>query len=104
MSKKVALLAASFVLVAGAARSDDRLALLIPTLYGPTGLKVDSAAPITNPDGSISNHSAHFNSQFQTELTQFNISLAAQLPAIPLPSPASGFPYTLNPVLGVLYR
>lgn len=104
MSKMVALLAVSFVLVAGAAQSDDRLALLIPTIYGPAGLKVDSAALIINPDGSLSTHSAHFNSQFQTEFTQFNISLAAQLAAIPLPSPASGFTYSLDPGLGVVKR
>jgi hypothetical protein len=104
MSKKLVLLAASFVLVAVPARSDDRLAFLIPTLYGPTGLKVDSAALVTNPDGSLSTHSAHFNSQFQAEFTQFNISLAAQLAAIPLPSPASGFTYSLDPGLGVLKR
>ncbi len=104
MSKKVVLLAASCVLVATAARSDDRLAFLIPNLYGTAGLKVDSAALVTNPDGSLSTHSAHFNSAFQAEFTQFNISLASQLAAIPLPSPASGFTYSLDPGLGVLKR
>ncbi len=104
MSKKVVLLAASCVLVAATAQSDDRLAFLIPNLYGTAGLKVDSAALVTNPDGSLSTHSAHFNSAFQAEFTQFNISLASQLAAIPLPSPASGFTYSLDPSLGVLKR
>src|SRR5439155_9832213 len=48
--------------------------------------------------------SAPFNSQFQTEFTQFNVSLASQLAAIPLPSPASGFTYSRDPGLGVLKR
>ena len=60
---KVVLFAASCVLMAATARSDDRLAFFIPTLYGPQGLKVDSAALL--PSGET--HSAHFNSQFQTE-------------------------------------
>ena len=100
MSKKAVLFAASCVLIAATARSEDRLAFFIPTLYGPQGLKVDSAAQL--PSGET--HSAHFNSQFQTEFTQFNVSLASQLAAIPLPSPASGFTYSLDPGLGVLKR
>jgi hypothetical protein len=104
MSKKVVLFAASCVLIAATARSDDRLAFLIPNLYGTGGLTVGSSALVTNPDGSLSTHSAHFNSKFQAEFTQFNVSLASQLAAIPLPSPASGFTYSLDPGLGVLKR
>jgi len=100
MSKKVVLLAAGCVIAAATARSDDRLAFLIPNLYGPEGLKVNSTALL--PSGET--HSAHFNSAFQAEFTQFNIALAAQLAAIPLPSPASGFTYSLDPGLGVLKR
>jgi hypothetical protein len=82
------------------AQSSGKLALLIPTLYGPNGLFVDSDARL--PDGST--HTAHFNSAFQTEFTQFNIALASQLAAVPLPSPASGFTYTFDSATGVFQR
>ena len=77
-----------------------KLALLIPNLYGPNGLTVDSEAKL--PDGST--HSGHFNSAFQAEFTQFNIALAGQIAAIPLPSPASGFTYSFDSTLGVFKR
>jgi hypothetical protein len=86
--------------VAGTAHAKDRLATLIPNLFGPNGLVVDSEARL--PDGST--HSAHFNSAFQAEFTQFNISLASQITSVPLPSPASGFTYTFDPALGVFNR
>ena len=79
---------------------DRKLALLIPNLYGPGGLIVDSEARL--PDGST--HSAHFNSAFQAEFTQFNIALASQLASVSLPSPASGYTYTFDPTLGVFKR
>ncbi len=103
MSRTAALLAFGFVVAAGAspARAQStKLALLIPDLYGPNGLKVQSEAKL--PDGS--DHSAHFNSAFQSRFTQFNIALASQLAAIPLPSPASGFTYTFDESLGVYQR
>jgi hypothetical protein len=80
--------------------SAPNLALLIPNLFGPSGLKVESQA--TLPDGST--HSAHFNSAFQAEFTQFNIALASQIASIPLPTPASGYTYVLDPSLGVFQR
>jgi hypothetical protein len=85
---------------APAVRADDKLAFLIPHLYGPTGLVVDSEARL--PDGS--NHSAHFNSAFQAEFTQFNVAIASQLTGLPIPTPASGFTYTLDPGLGLFTR
>ena len=85
--------------VAGA-QDSGKLALLIPGLFGPGGLSVDSQARL--PDGST--HSAHFNSAFQAEFTQFNIALASQLAAVPLPTPASGFTYTFDSSLGVFQR
>jgi hypothetical protein len=90
------------VLVASAtsARAQDKLAFLIPTLYGPTGLVVDSEAVL--PSGQT--HSAHFNSAFQAEFTQFNVALASQLTGLPIPTPASGFTYTLDPSLGLFTR
>ena len=103
MLRKAAVLAVA-LWVAGAAaaqaQSSGKLALLIPNLYGPDGLHVDSEAKL--PDGST--HSAHFNSAFQAEFTQFNIALASQLAAIPLPSPASGFTYTFDSATGVFQR
>jgi hypothetical protein len=88
------------VAATGSAQDSGKLALLIPGLFGPDGLKVDSEARL--PDGST--HSAHFNSAFQAEFTQFNIALASQLAAIPLPTPASGFTYTFDESLGVFQR
>jgi hypothetical protein len=94
------------VLVAGALGASpalgqsDKLALLIPHLYGSHGLVVDSRAPL--PDGST--HSAHFNSAFQSRFTQFNVALASGLSALPLPSPSSGFTYTMDPTLGIFQR
>jgi len=101
MFKKALLVAALWVLSTPAGSlAQDKLAFLIPTLYGPNGLIVNSEALL--PSGET--HSAHFNSAFQAEFTQFNISLASQLAAVPLPSPASGFTFTLDPSLGVMKR
>jgi len=100
--RKAALLLIGLSLVSPIVSAQDsgKLALLIPTLYGPGGLVVNSEARL--PDGST--HSAHFNSAFQSEFTQFNIALASQLAAVPLPSPASGFTYTFDSSLGVFQR
>jgi hypothetical protein len=102
MSMKTVLAAAVATLVAtsASAQSSDKLAFLIPHLYGPNGLVVDSEARL--PSGET--HSAHFNSAFQAEFTQFNVALASQLASVPLPSSASGFTYELDPSLGVFQR
>ena len=101
MRRLAILLAAIAVASPATVRAQDgKLAFLIPNLYGPSGLIVNSEALL--PDGST--HSAHFNSAFQAEFTQFNISLASQLASVPLPSPASGFTYELDPALGVFKR
>ena len=103
MVRKSALLLAVALFVSGSrasAQEPNKLALLIPLLYGPNGLKVDSLAKL--PDGST--HSAHFNSAFQAEFTQFNVALASQIAAVPLPTPASGFTYTFDSSLGVFQR
>jgi len=94
------VLAFALLLSAPAGRADDKLAFLIPTLYGPTGLIVDSEARL--PNGQT--HSAHFNSAFQAEFTQFNVAIASQLTGLPIPTPASGFTYTLDPGLGLFTR
>jgi hypothetical protein len=77
-----------------------KLALLFRDIYGPNGLIVNSEAVL--PDGST--HSAHFNSAFQSNFTQFNIAIAGQLTSLPLPSPASGFTYAFDPSTGTFKR
>jgi hypothetical protein len=95
------LCAALLVSGAGpAAAQGDRLALVFEDIYGPNGLTVNSEAVL--PDGST--HSAHFNSAFQSNFTQFNIALASQLTALPLPSPASGFTYRFDETTGTFVR
>jgi hypothetical protein len=83
-----------------AAAQADRLALVFEDIFGPNGLVVNSEAVL--PDGST--HSAHFNSAFQSNFTQFNIALASQLTALPLPSPASGFTYRFDASTGTFAR
>jgi len=78
----------------------DKLAFLLTQLYGPNGLIVDSLVVLPSGD----THSAHFNSGFQSEFTQFNTALASQIVNVPLPSPASGFTYEFDASLGVFAR
>jgi hypothetical protein len=96
----VVALGCALIASAAPAHAGDKLAFLIPTLYGPSGLVVDSEARL--PSGAT--HSAHFNSAFQAEFTQFNVALASQLASLPIPTPASGFTYTLDPGLGLFTR
>lgn len=76
------------------------LATMFTQLYGSDGLIVDSLAVLPSGD----THSAHFNSDFQTEFTQFSTALTSRLAAVPLPSPASGFTYEFDSSLGVFNR
>jgi hypothetical protein len=76
------------------------LATLIENVFGPRGLTVNSEAAL--PDGST--HSAHFNSAFQSNFGRFNIAIASQLSALPLPSPASGFTYRFDAATGTFLR
>lgn len=85
---------------AGAQARPPRLASVFTGLFGPNGLVVNSRAVL--PDGST--HSAHFNSAFQSNFTQFNIALASQLTSLPLPSPASGFTYRFDASTGTFVR
>jgi hypothetical protein len=80
--------------------ANPKLGMLIPTIYGPEGLIVDSLAVL--PSGET--HAAHFNSAFQSEFGQFNVALATQLLTVPFPSPASGYTYTFDESLGVFTR
>jgi len=86
--------ALAVLLVAGAmGQSSNKLAFLIPDIYGPEGLTLE------NPD-----HFAHFTSSFQSNFTPFNAAMARQLTSLPIPSPASGFTYSFDRSLGVYTR
>jgi hypothetical protein len=78
----------------------DNLSTIFTRIYGESGLIVDSLRVL--PTGQT--HSAHFNSAFQAEFTQFGVALTSQLAAVPLPSPASGFTYEFDSDLGVFQR
>jgi len=77
-----------------------KLATLILRVYGPDGLFVNSEALL--PSGET--HSAHFNSAFQSEFSKINLALPTQLLTVPLPSPASGATYTMDPITGIPRR
>jgi hypothetical protein len=65
------------------------LACVLPNLYGPYGLV------LPNPF-----HTAHFNSNFQSNFSALNEAIATQLTLLPLASPASGFSYRFDPATG----
>lgn len=103
MSKRTIVLFFALVLAVPnciRAQGAGKLALIFRNIYGPNGLVVNSEALL--PDGST--HSAHFNSGFQSEFTQFNVAMAGQLTALPVPSPASGFTYTFDTSTGTFKR
>jgi hypothetical protein len=77
-----------------------KLATLFTDLYGPRGLIVDSLATLPGEQP----HTAHFTSDFQFNFSQFATALVSQLVTVPLPSPASGFTYSLDPTTGVFQR
>jgi hypothetical protein len=77
-----------------------QLATLFTDLYGPNGLIVDSLATLPGEQP----HSAHFNSDFQFDFSQFSTAMVSQLVSVPLPSPASGFTFYFDPTLGVFQR
>ena len=76
------------------------IATLFTELYGPRGLVVDSTATLPGEQP----HSAHFNSDFQFDFSQFSTALVSQLVSVPAPSPAGGFTYEFDPTLGVFQR
>jgi hypothetical protein len=80
--------------------SVNHMATLFADLFGPRGLIVDSEA--TLPGEQL--HSAHFNSNFQSNFRQFSTALVGQLVSLPLPSPAGGFTYEFDATLGVFQR
>src|SRR5689334_22223683 len=76
------------------------LATLLTDLYGSRGLIVDSEATLPGEQP----HTAHFNSDFQNNFSQFSTALVSQIVSVPLPSPASSFTYHFDPTLGVFQR
>ncbi len=76
------------------------LSRIFTDLYGPSGLVVNSNTTLA----SGATHSAHFNSGFESEFSQFGTALTSQLVSLPLPPPASGFTYQFDPALGVFTR
>lgn len=94
------LVVAGLASPAGAQSRPPTLSSVFQDLFGPNGLIVDSEAVL--PDGST--HSAHFNSAFQSNFTQFNVALASQLTSLPVPSPASSFTYRFDASTGTFVR
>ncbi len=108
---RLTVVATSLLLLAGAApaRAQEpynvtvnvtELARIFTDLYGPDGLVVNSLASLA---GGVS-HSAHFNSGFESEFSQFGTALTGQIVSLPLPAPASGFTFEFDPNLGVFTR
>jgi hypothetical protein len=73
------------------------LADLIPNLFGSDGIIL--APPAAGPS-----HEAHFRVDSRGELTNINDALTGQLSTVPLPSPAGGFTFKLDPATGVFER
>lgn len=106
---KRVLLVIGVLAVASNARAQDpyiifspvqNLATLFTGLFGPQGLKVDSEATLPGEQP----HSAHFNSDFQANFDKFTTAIVGQLVTVPLPTPAAGFTYELDPSTGVFKR
>ena len=76
------------------------LATLFTDLFGPKGLVVDSEATLPGEQS----HTAHFNSDFQSNFGKFSTALVSQFVTVPLPSPASGFTFQFDPSLGIFQR
>jgi hypothetical protein len=108
---RLTIAVASIILLAGVApaRAQEpynvtvnvtELSRIFTDLYGPDGLVVNSLSALA---GGVS-HSAHFNSGFESEFSQFGTALTGQIVSLPLPAPASGFTYNFDADLGVFTR
>jgi hypothetical protein len=103
MPKTMLILAACILMSVADAAAQTRpstLSTIFDDVFGPDGLVLSSDD--VQLDGS--NHSAHFNSAFQSDFRLMNIALTSQLTAVPLPSPASGFTYKFDPSTGTFVR
>lgn len=71
---------------------------VLPQLFGPNGLIVDSDAGLDGGPavpGSLT-HRAHFNSAFQSEFSNFSTGFARKIVSVPLPAPGSSFVFEYN--------
>ncbi len=109
MVRRIAGLLVCMIVVAPEARAQEpydltapvrNLATLFTDLYGPEGLILDSEATLPGEQP----HRAHFNSDFQSNFSQFGTALVGQIVSVPLPSPASGFTYQFDASLGIFQR
>jgi hypothetical protein len=107
--KKLVPFVICLLAIASNARAEDpytlyspvkNLATLFTGIFGAQGLKVDSEATLPGEQP----HSAHFNNDFQSNFDKFTTAIVGQLVTVPLPSPASGFTYELDPSTGVFKR
>jgi hypothetical protein len=92
----VAVTVGGLLLSGAPARAD--LADIIPNLFGPDGIV------LTPPPPQFLSHEAHYRVDSRGELTNINDALTGQLATFPLPSPASGFTFKLDPATGVFER
>jgi hypothetical protein len=76
------------------------LATLFSDLFGPTGLRVDSEATLPGEQ----EHSAHFNSDFESNFDKFTTAMVNQVVTVPIPSPSAGFTFEFDSTLGVFKR
>src|SRR3954462_6726478 len=76
------------------------LATMFTGLFGPQGLKVDSEATLPGEQP----HTAHFNSDFESNFDKFTTAIVGHLVTVPPPSPSSGFIYEFDPATGVFRR
>lgn len=108
VGRLVALIVCALGVASGAAAQEPynltapvrSLATLFTDLYGAHGLILDSLATLPGEQP----HSAHFNSAFQFDFSQFSTAMVSQLVSLPLPSPGTGFTYRFDPSLGVFQR
>ncbi|MGH7320230.1 MAG: transporter [Candidatus Rokuibacteriota bacterium] len=81
--------------------SGGSLSQIIPNLFGVAGITNFKVVQLgCCPQG----HLPHFQVASDRELTSLNDALRGQLANIPLPSPASGFTFQLDPALGTFVR
>ena len=72
----------------------DKLACLIPQIYGPYGLGSGNGAPLL-----VNSHQAHFENDFLTSFTPINTAIGIQASQLPLASPSSGISFLYDPTL-----
>ena len=95
-AKIVPSMVAVFLVSTSPAEAGD-LASIIPNLFGVGGITLA-------PPAVGFSHVPHFQVSSSQQLTSLNEALKGQLANIPLPSPASGFTFQFDPVLGTVVR